>query len=134
MIDIKKEEQKLNKHIEEYNEKYKQYLLQFLEKHNIKEDTTVVYSDRYDIIGVFKIIGSRYIGCYSVEPYFLKFFPITTTGAISKNVKDSLWSYNIENQILDYAPTKLDINNKKELAQIVKGLKNGDVVITDYLI
>ena len=132
MIDIEKEKQDLKKHIEEYKEKYKQYLLEILEEHNIKEGTTILYSDKYDSIGVLRIVESSYYSCDS--PYEIRFYLITNKGEISKNIKAYLYYWDIEKYVLDYAPTKLDINNKKNLIQIVKGLKNGEVTITDYLI
>ena len=135
MIDIEKEKQDLNRHIEEYKEKYKQYLLEILEKHNIKERTTIMYSNRYNSIGVLKVveINDNY-SCITSNPYEINFYLITNKGEISKNIKAYLYYWDIEKYVLDYAPTKLDINNKKNLIQIVKGLKNGEVTITDYLI
>ena len=132
MIDIEKEKQDLKKHIEEYKEKYKQYLLEILEEHNIKEGTTILYSDKYDSIGVLRIVESSYYSCDS--PYEIRFYLITNKGEVSKNSKRTLWNWNIKSEILDYVPIKIDINNKKELIEVVKGIKSGEVIITNYLV
>ena len=130
MTKIEKLEQDFEEYLEEYQKKYRQCLQEVLKHYNIEEKETVVYSNIYKIIGIITTIQNDFY----LQPYCLNFYPITSKGEISKNSKGYISSYNDFNGLdKDYEITKIDINNKEELINTVKGLKNGRVKLEDLI-
>ena len=132
MTKIEKLEQDLKGYLKEYTNNYKQCLQEVLRQRNIEEKVTIVYSNYYNIIGIIVI---EYINnIYYCTCYDLNFYPITLKGEISKTSRGYISPYNDFKVIdEDYYVTKLDINNKEELINVVKGLKNGSVKLEDLI-
>ena len=101
-----------------------------LKHYNIEEKETVVYSNIYKIIGIITTTQNDFY----LHPYCLNFYPITLKGEISKTSRGYISSYNDFNGLdKDYEITKIDINNKEELINAVKGLKKGSVKLEDLI-
>lgn len=135
MTKIEQLEQDLKEYLKEYSNKYKQCLQEVLRQHNIEEKVTIVYSNHYNIIGT--IIAKKDGDILSwINPYRMEFHPTTLKGEIHTNQKDwiSPYSYNDFKELdEDYVITKLNINNKEELINAVKGLKNGSIKLEDLI-
>lgn len=130
MRKIEQLEEDLEEYLKEYINNYKQCLQEVLKHYNIEEKETVVYSNIYKIIGIITITQNDFY----FQPYCLNFYPITSKGEISKNSKGYISSYNDYKGLdKDYEITKIDINNKEELINAVKGLKNGRVKLEDLI-
>ena len=130
MRKIEQLEEDLEEYLKEYINNYKQCLQEVLKHYNIEEKETVVYSNIYKIIGIITITQNDFY----LKPYCLNFYPITLKGEISKNSRSYISSYNDFNGLdKDYYVTKLNINNKEELINAVKGLKNGSVKLEDLI-
>lgn len=129
MTKIEQLEEDFEEYLEEYQKKYRQCLQKVLKHYNIEEKETVVYSNSCKIIGIITTIQNDFY----LTPYCLKFYPITIKGEISLNPKG--WITSREYKVIDtlYEITKLDINNKEELINVVKGLKNGSVKLEDLI-
>lgn len=132
MIKIEQLKQDLEEYLKEYGNNYKQCVQEILKQHNIEEKATIVYSNYYNTIGVIVIEYNNYN--YYFRLYDLKFYPITLKGEISRTSRGWI-SYYDDFKVLDkdYVITKLDINNKEELINAVKGLKNGSVKLEDLI-
>lgn len=130
MTKIEQLEQDFKEYLEEYQKKYRQCLQEALKHYNIEEKETVVYSNSYKIIGIITTIQNDFY----LAPYCLNFYPITLKGEISKTSRGYISSYNdCKGLDKDYEITKIDINNKEELINVVKGLKNGRVKLEDLI-
>ena len=130
MRKIEQLEEDLEEYLKEYINNYKQCLQEVLKHYNIEEKETVVYSNIYKIIGIITITQNDFY----FQPYCLNFYPITLKGEISKNSRGYISSYNdFKGLDKDYYVTKLDINNKEELINAVKGLKKGSVKLEDLI-
>ena len=129
MTKIEQLEQDFEEYLEEYQKKYRKCLQEVLKHYNIEEKETVVYSNSYKIIGIITTTQNDFY----LQPYNLKFYPITIKGLTSLNPKR--WITPREYKVIDklYEITKLDINNKEELINVVKGLKNGTVKLEDLI-
>ena len=129
MTKIEQLEQDFEEYLEEYQKKYRKCLQEVLKHYNIEEKETVVYSNSYKIIGIITTTQNDFY----LQPYNLKFYPITIKGLTSLNPKR--WITPREYKVIDklYEITKLDINNKEELINVVKGLKNGSVKLENLI-
>ena len=108
----------------------KQYKPEFAMYVSIIAGTIIIFLSLDKIIGIITITRHDFY----FQPYCLNFYPITLKGEISKNSRGYISSYNDFNGLdKDYYVTKLDINNKEELINAVKGLKKGSVKLEDLI-